>query len=56
MQHRKSIRQIALDNVTAHATRALIAFKRGDRELQLIEEAFAARWECRADELQRAGH
>lgn len=55
MQRRKSFRAIALDNVQAHATRALIALKRGDREVQLIEEALAARWEHRADTLQRNG-
>lgn len=49
-------RALALDHVQAHATRALAAFRRGDREVQLIEEALAARWEERADKLQRAGH
>lgn len=56
MRREPKPRAVALDHVQAHATRALIAFKRGDREVQLIEEALAARWEQRADELQRAGH
>lgn len=56
MQHRIKPKALALDNASAHATRALAAFRRGDREVQLIEEALAARWEQRADELQRAGH
>jgi hypothetical protein len=55
MQQRTNHRAIALDNVQAHATRALAALKRGDREVQLIEEALAARWEQRADTLQRNG-
>jgi hypothetical protein len=55
MRHDPTHRAIALDNVQAHATRALAALKRGDREVQLIEEALAARWEHRADNLQRNG-
>lgn len=56
MRHEPRARAVALGNVQAHATRALAALKRGDREVQLIEEALAARWEERADRLQRAGH
>lgn len=56
MKKRTNPKALALDHVQAHATRALVAFKRGDREVQLIEEALAARWEERADRMQRAGY